>query len=268
MEPATIAEIRKNLRNEKVVVIRNAFIPQFAEAMHYGLKDLNFTLQERYDTDGFHVKQFNVYLKSDYTDFMLAADEIFTSKETSAFMNDITGRDCSGDTLTTASWFAPTGYVSPHSDHREARTVSYVWHLSKNWLPEWGGALYWSQEEAEHAYVHASFNTLTIFGVHPNTVHMVTPVSPYATEKRLTWNGWMTSSWNPRPDDDLESRLDTPEKRRYLTENQVISLYELLQTDGLEIDVKERVRRLMDMRWHENYRSAKLVYQVENPVLD
>ena len=25
--------------------------------------------------------------------------------------------------------------------------MSYVWHLSKNWRPEWGGALYWAQND-------------------------------------------------------------------------------------------------------------------------
>ena len=27
------------------------------------------------------------------------------------------------------------------------RTVSYVWHLSQSWRPEWGGALYWAQND-------------------------------------------------------------------------------------------------------------------------
>ena len=25
--------------------------------------------------------------------------------------------------------------------------MSYVWHLSQSWRPEWGGALYWAQND-------------------------------------------------------------------------------------------------------------------------
>ena len=35
----------------------------------------------------------------------------------------------------------------PHTDWVGQRTVSYVWHLSKGWRPEWGGALYWAHND-------------------------------------------------------------------------------------------------------------------------
>jgi hypothetical protein len=53
MDPDNLANIRKQfLRAGKVVVIQDAFIWDFAEAMHYDLSRLNFPLQERYDPSG------------------------------------------------------------------------------------------------------------------------------------------------------------------------------------------------------------------------
>ena len=261
-QPNTLADIREKLRNGKVVVLRDAFIPEFAETMHQDLLQLNYTLQERYDPDGFHVKQHNVYLFSDFTQTMLAADKMFNSQETKQLIHDLTGRDCTGIVRTTASWFAPGGYVLPHSDHRDERTVSFVWHLSKNWLPEWGGALYWNTEVNEHAFVHASFNTLSLFSVTDKTIHMVTPVSPHATEKRLTWNGWYTSAWLPSANDDLLSYLDTTQKREHLTENQVKLLHELVDGGSLDNDLTERVRYLLNQANKECFRPATTIHNV------
>lgn len=261
-QPDTLAEIRDKLRDGKVVVLRDAFIPEFAETMHQDLLQLNYTLQERYDPDGFHVIQYNVYQFSDFTQSMLAAAKMFESQDTKNLIQELTGRDCSGVVRTTASWFAPGGYVLPHSDHRDERTVSFVWHLSKNWLPEWGGALYWNTEVNEHAYVHASFNTLSLFSVTDKTIHMVTPVSPHATEKRLTWNGWYTSGWFPSANDNLLSYLDTREKRVHLTEHQIRSLYALVDGGALDNDLRERVRYLLDLANQECVGPAKTIHTV------
>ena len=39
----------------------------------------------------------------------------------------------------------------PHTGWGGQRTVAYVWHLSKAWRPEWGGALYWAQNDHDEA---------------------------------------------------------------------------------------------------------------------
>jgi Rps23 Pro-64 3,4-dihydroxylase Tpa1-like proline 4-hydroxylase len=255
-----LVEIRDKLRNGKVVIIRDAFIQEFADLMHKELLHLNFTLEERYDSNGFHVKQHNVYQLSDYTQNMLAAELIFGSQETRDLMAELSGRDCDGAVRTTASWFAPGGYVLPHSDHRESRTVSFVWHLSQNWLPEWGGALYWSTEKNEHAYVHASYNTLTLFSVTDKTIHMVTPVTEHATEMRLTWNGWWNAGWTPSPNDNLVSYLDTPEKRMHLTEAQVETLHQLIQGNHLDNKVRSDVERLLFLAEYESFGPPSVVH--------
>jgi hypothetical protein len=96
-------------------------------------------------------------------------------------------------------------------------------------------------------------------------MHMVTPVSPYATEKRLTWNGWFNSGWYPSAEDDLVSHLDTPEKRRDLTEDQVVQITELIHDGSLDHvgnSMKARVQGLMAARHAENFPPAKLIHTV------
>jgi Rps23 Pro-64 3,4-dihydroxylase Tpa1-like proline 4-hydroxylase len=64
-----------------------------------------------------------------------------------------------------------------------------VWHLAKDWRPEWGGALFWCPKGC---YLPPVFNTLWLFNVGPESIHFVTHVSPYARGKRLAINGWWT----------------------------------------------------------------------------
>jgi len=265
-EPAKLDEIRANLRAGKAVVINNAFKPEFAEAMHKELLKMDYKLQERFDADGFQVSQYNVYKWEDYNELMRAFHHVMDNPKSKTFMNDLTDRDTSGIIRSGASWFAPNGYVLPHDDHREMRTVSYVWHLSRNWLPEWGGALYWCPENHAHAYVHASFNTLTLFSVTTGTIHMVTPVNPAATEKRLTFNGWFTSSWFPSATDDLVSYLDTPKKRRELTEDQTVKINELVNSDVLDAGVRNKVGHLMALAYEENVGPVRFTHRLETGV--
>ena len=69
------------------------------------------------------------------------------------------------------------------------RQLAFVWHLAKEWRPEWGGAFYWCPKAS---YMPPAFNTLYLFNVRPESIHFVTQVSPYAQGKRLTINGWWT----------------------------------------------------------------------------
>jgi 2OG-Fe(II) oxygenase superfamily len=260
MEPDKLNEIRKKLWDGKVVVIENAFLPDFAESMHQELLQLNYSLFESYHPDGFHYSHHNVYDKVPFNPFLLAACDIFDSQQSKSFMSDLTGRDCNGRLVYGASWYAPGDHSLPHSDHVSAKTVAYVWHLSKNWLPEWGGALYWCPEENHHAYVHASFNTLTLFSVHVDTNHMVTQVSPHATENRLAWNGWWTHNFYPTPDEVIDF-LDTPEKRRKLTRDHIQYIQEMLKKGDFKEDVKVRVESLMAMENAETFGPPKFIHR-------
>jgi hypothetical protein len=259
-----VPQIREQLRAGKVVTIEEAFRPEFTHAMHQELLHLNYNAHELYEDDGFHIVHHSIYSKDDYTNFMHAADIVFQTDETRAFMNDLSGRDCNGDVKTGTSWFAPGDYAAPHNDQVESRSVTFVWHLAKDWKPEWGGALFWLPERREHSYTHASFNTLTLFVVQPHMNHMVTQVSPYATGKRLAWNVWWHSSWTPNAEDDLESYMDTEDKRKHLTVHQKLEIRELLDNDELKPDVHARVEYLLDLAEEEIGHDPILVHRIRS----
>ena len=124
----------------------------------------------------------------------------------------------------------------PHSDDSAGRTVAFVWHLSRNWDPEWGGSLFWQAEPSGRAYIPASYNTLHLFSVTRQSDHFVTPVSAYAEEERLAFNGWFT-----RTDRKLsESALhELPKKYPRFEDRLLLSsteVEELLEIDASKVD--------------------------------
>ena len=113
---------------------------------------------------------------------------------TRAWATRLSGRLCEGPTVFTASWYLPGDHSLPHTDAIRSgsdgrRQVAFVWHLAKDWQPEWGGALFWCPKAL---YLPPVFNTLVLFNVGPATSHFVTQVSPSAQGKRLAINGWWT----------------------------------------------------------------------------
>ena len=98
-----------------------------------------------------------------------------------------------------ASWYQSGDHSLPHTDKTsnaagENRQVAFVWHLAKEWRPEWGGALFWCPRSA---YVPPQFNSLILFNVGDDSAHFVTTVSPDAQGKRLAINGLVDG---PGPD--------------------------------------------------------------------
>lgn len=120
--------------------------------------------------------------------------------------------------------------------------MSYVWHLSQSWRPEWGGALYWAQNDHAVATYPASFNTLALFSVTTRSAHFVTTVSPQHKGKRLTFNGWWNSEWVPRLDDEceIEERLASAEERSAVTHSQLQAIADLLDDPWQNIPAARR----------------------------
>mmetsp|Transcript_572 Transcript_572/g.813 ORF Transcript_572/g.813 Transcript_572/m.813 type:complete len:353 (-) Transcript_572:62-1120(-) len=249
-DPAILQDIGQRLRDGKLVVIRDAFVPAFAEAMYEELHSTDaWSKNENYLPDGYHYKHNNVYNKADYPPLCTPALEMFNSEESKKFMTDLTGRDCTGDTLGSPSYYESGDHSLPHTDHVGQRSVAYVWHLSKNWKPEWGGGLYWAQEPLANAYFHANFNQLVLFSVTPMSSHFVTTVGPQATEKRLSFNGWWQSSWVPNANDPLEKILSTPKERLTLTHLQILAIQDLLDDPwSPQINPPERREQIETIR--------------------
>ena len=146
-DPEIFKEIGEKLRNGQLVVIRNAFREELAEAMHEDLDTTdNWSHHVTASNDGFHYSHHNVYKYDDYSAFMNATVAMIENRASQEFMTNLSGRNCYGDSKKSFSVGAPSYYMPgdhslPHTDFVDHRSVAFVWHLSKDWEPAWGGAL-------------------------------------------------------------------------------------------------------------------------------
>ena len=144
-DPETMAGIGRRIQAGEVVVLRDAFRSEFAEMVYAELesKHVAWSNNEEYFEDGYHHRHQNVYDRSLWSARLNATLDVFSSSVSQKLIERLTGRDCSGETTGAPSWYQTGDHSLPHTDWVGQRTVSYVWHLSKDWRPEWGGALYW-----------------------------------------------------------------------------------------------------------------------------
>ena len=194
---------------------------------------------------------------------MNETDAVFQHPATKAWIANLTGRYTYTESFGTPSRYFPGDFSMPHTDFADERTVAYVWHLSRDWNPSWGGALYWTGEpETRHAYVHATYNTLNLFSVTRYTSHFVSRVASHAPDpeyKRLTWNGWWKDDRVFNFSDPVELLFDTHEKRISLTQEQESHLLGLDVGKG-EPDDPERQQRLTEWQeqlWEESQNDAR-----------
>ena len=177
-----------------LVAIRNAFEPEFAERMYRSLDTCTaWRVYEGYERD-FHYHHHNLYDAPDFPADLAWCSQIFDSPSTKAWATRLSGRSCPGPAEVSAAWYLPGDHSLPHNDVAPSgpnlsRQFAFVWHLAKDWRPEWGGALFWC---SKGCYLPPEFNTLWLFNVVPESTHFVTHVSPYAQGKRLAINGWWT----------------------------------------------------------------------------
>mmetsp|Transcript_32455 Transcript_32455/g.49652 ORF Transcript_32455/g.49652 Transcript_32455/m.49652 type:complete len:407 (-) Transcript_32455:591-1811(-) len=245
--------IAKKLRAGNLVVLKNAFLPEFAQRMHEELWDSNYTAHQDYIDDGFTYHHHNVYDLEDQTDYLKSVVELFRSKQSRDFMHQMTGRDTHGFPSHGApSHYVPWDYSMAHADYFDQRTVTYVWHLTKSWRPEWGGGLYWCRESTDKAYTPASFNTLFLFIVSPDTQHFVTLVSPLSQGKRLAFNGWWESDWLPDPTvPGLTEYLADATNREQLTAKQLDTLMELNRDLMEDPPENPGLRKVLNQLWED-----------------
>jgi hypothetical protein len=177
-----------------LIVIRDAFEPNFAERMHQSLDSCKaWQVYEKYEKH-FHFHHHNLYEEAEYPPDVVWCKRVFDSVPTKTWATQLSGRQCVGPTSFSASWYLPGDHSLPHTDAvpkgaEAIRQVAFVWHLARDWRSEWGGALFWCPRAL---YLPPVFNTLVLFNVGPETSHFVTQVSPYAQSKRLAINGWWT----------------------------------------------------------------------------
>ena len=92
-----------------------------------------------------------------------------------------------------ATQFLPGQFLTRHKDDvkEEGRKVAYVFNLSPEWHPDWGGILQFYTENGDTKESWTpSFNTLSLFDV--SHIHSVTYIAPFSKKARLSLSGWFS----------------------------------------------------------------------------
>ena len=146
LEKDVLADIRENLLAGRLVAIRDAFKPEFAEHAHSVLAgdDIQWIHKKRSKT--FDLQKHNIV---NHTIESQKIVDIFNSTKTRELMTSVSGRSCMGhDAGFKLSEFKPGDHICPHTDFHDResglRSATLVWNLSKDWQKEWGGAFYWA----------------------------------------------------------------------------------------------------------------------------
>ena len=113
------------------------------------------------------------------------------------FVNSITGMRLDRTNEVFASRFTSNQFLSPHHDENKGK-IGFVYSLSKNWRPEWGGNLHFMKEDYRTITktVVPVFNRLTLFDIPSKNgiPHYVSHVLPTITSKRISITGWFDSN--------------------------------------------------------------------------
>jgi hypothetical protein len=197
-DPAMVDRLGTWLRQGRAIVIPDALPQDFAEDVHRDLsRSTRWSVVEG-GHDFFHFRTSTITELEGQTPALTECSRVFGSPATRRFVADLSGHDCSGKPHVTAAWYRPGEYALPHDDTGiKGRSVACVWYLTKDWRQEWGGAFFWCPTGQ---YLLPRFNTLVLFNVRPSSVHLVCPVAPTATSRRIAINGfWSRSDPCPQP---------------------------------------------------------------------
>jgi hypothetical protein len=189
---------RSALASGEAIELPDAFVPEFAERLHAVIDATDAWMPaENFRNEGFAFRYHSLRDPQSYPE-VRACHAVFDSAPTKRFIADVTGRPCSGRAEFGITRYLPGDYALPHTDYsgveNAGRQIAFLWYLTRDWNPKWGGELYLRQRGCS---LSPRFNTFVIFHTTLQSYHLVTPVSPYATGKRMTVTGW----WRNPPQD-------------------------------------------------------------------
>ena len=123
-------------------------------------------------------------LMKDFLEFLNSKPLLDTIRRISGFQ-DIDYADAQ------ATRYDPGHFLTSHDDTvaGKNRLAAYVFNLTPNWHPDWGGNLmfYDNQKTVIDTFV-PQFNSLSLFAI--GTQHGVSMVTPYASSSRFAITGW------------------------------------------------------------------------------
>jgi Rps23 Pro-64 3,4-dihydroxylase Tpa1-like proline 4-hydroxylase len=124
---------------------------------------------------------------SDFASFL-------SSPEMTAWFRALTGRDRIEFADCQATRYRNGAFLTRHDDAIEGkqRYFAYVLNLTRAWRAEWGGLLFFPNDEAIRIdALVPEFNVLNLFEV--GQQHAVSQVASYAPSARISVTGWLRS---------------------------------------------------------------------------
>ena len=123
--------------------------------------------------------------------FLLNFYKSINSEEVLDVIRKITGKSDINDASMQATKYIPGQFLTRHKDEvqSEGRKLAYVFNLSPEWHPDWGGLLQFFNNDGETLESWTpTFNTLSLFDV--KHIHSVTYLTPFAKKPRYALTGW------------------------------------------------------------------------------
>lgn len=116
-----------------------------------------------------------------------------TTTEIHNFITSITDISVSQSNELFAAWYKEGDFLSMHSDGDNGQ-IGFVYNISKNWRPEWGGMLHFLREgDSNHVerVISPRYNALILFDLSTTAGadHFVSHVTT-SQAKRLSFTGW------------------------------------------------------------------------------
>jgi Rps23 Pro-64 3,4-dihydroxylase Tpa1-like proline 4-hydroxylase len=123
--------------------------------------------------------------------FLHSVFEFLNSDEMLGFASDVSGRNDIRSADAQYTRYTSGHFLTRHRDDvgSEMRRLAYVFSMSRNWHPDWGGLLQFFEDDGTPRDAWTpTFNTMALFDV--RHVHSVTFVTPFAKEPRYSLTGW------------------------------------------------------------------------------
>jgi Rps23 Pro-64 3,4-dihydroxylase Tpa1-like proline 4-hydroxylase len=118
----------------------------------------------------------------------------FSAPENLAILSEVTGRSLSQLCSAFWSWFRAESFLSQHVDTGNG-AVGFIYQLTRDWRPEYGGALHFAHETSAGAgvWIANRFNSLVLFDVDSSakSPHFVSTVAAGTRARRLALTGWL-----------------------------------------------------------------------------
>ncbi len=189
-DPAVLEGVAGALARGRAVVVADALRPELAEEACASLTASTAWREESYfhpDRPYFQFHRWTITWALAMPGILRDVARSLGAPEAKAFMQALSGVDCSGSFVLGAASNRAGDYSLPHNDDGGLRSLTYIWYVSKGWRPDWGGHLMWGPTGA---MVTPAFNSLVLFRVNRASLHFVTPVAPHAQGGRLSVAGW------------------------------------------------------------------------------